>query len=90
MGYAAADLIPLEDDLAVLTDEIFSEIGNRDRLVDEKARAEAIARVGRLLARAILHPAEPTPDLTAEDLAADIAFGRMDAEYAFEDRPVRD
>ena len=83
MAYASVDLIPQEDDLAVLTDEIFSEIGSRERLADKQARAAAIARVERLLARTIIRPAEPAKALTAEDIAADIDFGRQDAEYAF-------
>ena len=86
MAYASVDLIPQEDDLAVLTDEIFSEIGARDQLGDAKARAAAIARVEKLLSRLIIRPAEPATGPTADDIAADIAFGRQDAEYAFGER----
>ena len=86
MAYASVDLIPHEDDLAVLTDEIFSEIGSREKLADERARAAAIARVEKLLARTIIRPAEPITRASAEDIAADIAFGRQDAEYAFGER----
>jgi hypothetical protein len=86
MAYASVELIPQEDDLAVLTDEIFSEIGSREKLADERARAAAIARVERLLARTIIRNAEPSTAPTAEDIAADIAFGRQDAEYAFGER----
>ena len=86
MAYAAANLIPFEDDIAVLTDEIFSEIGARDRLADEKARAEAVARVEKLLSRYIVHTTEPDASLTEDDCAADIDFGRQDAEFAFRDR----
>ena len=86
MAYASVDLIPREDDLAVITDEIFSEIGAREKLADERARAAAIARVEKLLARLIIRPAEPATGPAAEDIAADIAFGRQDAEYAFGER----
>ena len=86
MAYASVDLIPQEDDLAVLTDEIFSEIGSRATLADERARAAAIARVEKLLARTIIRKPEPMIRASAEDIAADIAFGRQDAEYAFGDR----
>lgn len=89
MAYAAANLIPLEDDLAVLTDEIFSEIGARDKLGDQAARAEAVARVEKLLARYMIVEAEPANTPTADDLAADIAFGRQDAEFAFEEQVTR-
>jgi hypothetical protein len=86
MAYASVDLIPREDELAVLTDEIFSQIGARETLSDERARAAAIARVEKLLARTITRPTEPTNTPNAEDIAADIAFGRQDAEYAFGER----
>ena len=86
MAYASVDLIPQEDDLAVLTDEIFSEIGSREKLADQRARAAAIARVEKLLARTIIRPAETIIRASAEDIAADIAFGRQDAEYAFGER----
>jgi hypothetical protein len=86
MAYAAVDLIPHEDDLVVLTDEIFAEIGAREKLADKQARAAAIARVEKLLARTIIRPTEPAAGPTADDLAADIAFGRQDAEYAFGER----
>ncbi len=86
MAFAAADLIPFEDHLAVLTDEIFQEIGSREKLADDKARAEAVARVEKLLARYIISPSQPEPTCDEEDCAADIAFGRQDAEFAFEER----
>ena len=86
MAYAAADLIPFEDDLAVLTDEIFQEIGAREKLADDKARAEAVARVERLLARYIMTETPPVQSCDPEDCAADIAFGRQDADFAFEER----
>jgi hypothetical protein len=86
MAYATVDLIPQEDDLAVLTDEIFSEIGSPEKLADERARAAAIARVEKLIARTIIRKAEPITWSSPDDIAADIAFGRQDAEYAFGER----
>ena len=86
MADASVDLIPHEDDLAVLTDEIFSQIGSREKLADEQGREAAIARVEQLLARYIIRPPEPVPAPAADDLAADIAFGRQDAEFSFGER----
>jgi len=84
----ASRAMDFDDSLSILTEMIVSEVGPRDALIHKPARVAAVARVERLL-KALIAETPMNPPWTEQDdgLSSDILFGRMDAEFIFEDRP---
>lgn len=86
MNLSAAHLIAIEDRLSTLTEEIYSEVGSRELLADAQARAQAVARVQKLIARIVQAPLGVEAVAACDECEADIIFGRQDAEHAFRER----
>jgi hypothetical protein len=79
--------LDIDDGLSILIEMIVSEIGPRELLAYEGARAAAVVRVERLLQALIAEtPSEASPGAQGDDLEDDILFGRADAEFAFADQ----
>ena len=83
----AMQSLDIDDGLSILTEMIVSEIGPRELLANEGARAAAVLRVERLLQALIAEtPSQASKGAQADDLEGDILFGRTDAEFAFADQ----
>ena len=83
----AMQTLDIDDGLSILTEMIVSEIGPRELLAYEEARAAAVVRVERLLQALIAEtPSQASLGAQGDDLEGDILFGRTDAEFAFADQ----
>lgn len=86
MAQTLFEPIRLDDQLSILTDQIFREIGGRDSIVGARDRAEAIVRVEAVLTDFMMQSACAEKVDLVEDCLADIAFGQKDAEFLFAER----